>query len=116
MDGTVKLQKSGLQPHHRACRACECIPHMFQALHAAVHAQPSPRCLPVSPANPSFLQASKTTPAWRDYVEYMSGIVVDGFGAAITASAAYLLAQMDPDLVCGSHGSVMPWRRPHHAT
>lgn len=44
-------------------------------------------------------QASKTTPGWRDYVEYMSGIVVDGFGAAITASANYLLAQMDPELV-----------------
>lgn len=29
----------------------------------------------------------------------MSGIVVDGFAAAITASAAYLLAQMDPDMV-----------------
>lgn len=29
----------------------------------------------------------------------MSGIVVDGFGAAIRASATYLLAQMDPEQV-----------------
>lgn len=44
-------------------------------------------------------QVSKTTAAWREYVEHMSSIVVDGFSAAITASAAYLLTQMDPEQV-----------------
>ncbi|KAI8473051.1 MAG: flagellar outer dynein arm heavy chain beta [Monoraphidium minutum] len=53
-------------------------------------------------ASNRVVKASKTTPGWRDYVDYMSGIVVDGFGAAITASAAYLLAQMDPDLIAKS--------------
>ncbi|GBF97683.1 flagellar outer dynein arm heavy chain beta [Raphidocelis subcapitata] len=48
------------------------------------------------------VKASKTTPAWRDYVEYASGVVVDGFAAAITASAGYLLSQMDPDAIAKS--------------
>jgi hypothetical protein len=36
-------------------------------------------------------------------VEYVSDVVVDGFGAAIISSASYLLAQMDPEQVGGRH-------------
>ena len=53
-------------------------------------------CLPL---HHHCTQVSKGTPAWRVYVEYMSSIVVEGFGAAITASAVYLLMQMDPEQV-----------------
>ena len=59
-----------------------CTPHTHTTL---TNPSPSVRLAP---------QASKTTPAWRDYVDHVSEIVVDGFGAAIRASAAYLLAQM----------------------
>jgi dynein heavy chain len=41
------------------------------------------------------VKASKTAAAWRDYVSYVNGVVVDGFVAAIAASTNHLLAQMD---------------------
>jgi hypothetical protein len=43
------------------------------------------------------LQVSKASTCWKLYVDYVSDIVIEGFGSAITASTHYLLQQLDPE-------------------
>jgi hypothetical protein len=43
------------------------------------------------------LQVSKASTCWKVYVDYVSDIVIEGFGSAITASTHYLLQQLDAE-------------------
>jgi hypothetical protein len=46
-----------------------------------------------------MLKASKASPAWRAYVDYVSDIVIQGFSKAITTSTHHLLLQLDPEVL-----------------
>ncbi|KAF6251999.1 flagellar outer dynein arm heavy chain beta [Scenedesmus sp. NREL 46B-D3] len=48
------------------------------------------------------LKVSKASTCWKVYVDYVSDIVIEGFGSAITASTRYLLQQLDPEALARS--------------
>ena len=47
-------------------------------------------------ASNEVLKVPKGAPAWRAYVEYINGILVNGVADTVVASLAYLLSQIDP--------------------